>query len=159
MPVRRFNRPNPGWPYTGNSILDPEEPGHRDRHHRPQGPSGPAEPDQTSILSAIGDPRKNLVFFADGGLPHKLAEFFAANKPALRWTPDGTRLVYATGLEPRLNAYIQDRVSVFTLAYGKSLSIGPIRCRSALNGVTCRYVSGKLAGFRIARQGYVVWRR
>jgi hypothetical protein len=46
-----------------------------------------------------------------------------------------------------------------TLAYGKSVSIGPIRCRSALNGVTCRYVSGKLAGFRIARQGYVVWRR
>jgi hypothetical protein len=45
-----------------------------------------------------------------------------------------------------------------TLAYGKSLNVGPIRCRSAVNGITCRYVSGKLAGFRIARQGYVVWR-
>ena len=30
----------------------------------------------------------------------------------------------------------------------------PIRCRSAANGVTCRYVKGKLAGFRIARDGY-----
>jgi Family of unknown function (DUF6636) len=45
-----------------------------------------------------------------------------------------------------------------TLAYGKSVNIGLIRCRSAANGITCRYVRGKLAGFRIARQGYVVWR-
>jgi hypothetical protein len=46
-----------------------------------------------------------------------------------------------------------------TLAYGKSVNIGPIRCRSAANGVTCRYVRGKLAGFRIAREGYTVWRK
>jgi hypothetical protein len=46
-----------------------------------------------------------------------------------------------------------------TLRYGKSVNIGPIRCRSAANGVTCRYVRGKLAGFRIAREGYIVWRR
>jgi hypothetical protein len=45
-----------------------------------------------------------------------------------------------------------------TLRYGKSVNIGPIRCRSAANGVTCRYVKGKLAGFRIARKGYVIWR-
>jgi hypothetical protein len=45
-----------------------------------------------------------------------------------------------------------------TLGYGRSVSIGPIRCRSAANGITCRYVRGKLAGFRIAREGYVVWR-
>jgi dipeptidyl aminopeptidase/acylaminoacyl peptidase len=55
-----------------------------------------------------------------GATAHKLTEFFAPNKPALRWTPDGTRLIYTTGLEPRLNAYIQDRLSVFTLADGKS---------------------------------------
>jgi hypothetical protein len=46
-----------------------------------------------------------------------------------------------------------------TLRYGKSVNIGPIRCRSELNGVTCRYVAGKHAGFRIAREGYVIWRR
>jgi hypothetical protein len=45
-----------------------------------------------------------------------------------------------------------------TLAYGTSVNIGPIRCRSATIGVTCRYVRGKLAGFRIARAGYVIWR-
>ena len=45
-----------------------------------------------------------------------------------------------------------------TLAYGKSVTIGLIRCRSAVDGITCRYVRGKRAGFRIARQGYIVWR-
>jgi hypothetical protein len=45
-----------------------------------------------------------------------------------------------------------------TLRYGKSVDIGPIRCRSATIGVTCRYVQGRHAGFRIAREGYIVWR-
>jgi hypothetical protein len=45
-----------------------------------------------------------------------------------------------------------------TLRYGRSVAIGPIRCRSAAIGVTCRYVHGRLAGFRIAREGYVIWR-
>lgn len=45
-----------------------------------------------------------------------------------------------------------------TLPYGHSVTIGPIRCRSAVIGVTCRYVHGKQAGFRIAREGYVIWR-
>jgi hypothetical protein len=44
-----------------------------------------------------------------------------------------------------------------TLRYGRSVNIGPIRCRSAVIGVTCRYVRGKLAGFRIARRGYIIW--
>jgi hypothetical protein len=45
-----------------------------------------------------------------------------------------------------------------TLGFGQSVNIGPIRCRSAANGITCRYVRGKLAGFRIARTGSTVWR-
>ncbi|HET6171278.1 MAG TPA: DUF6636 domain-containing protein [Gaiellales bacterium] len=45
-----------------------------------------------------------------------------------------------------------------TLRYGRSVNIGPIRCRSAAIGVTCRYVHDKHAGFRIAREGYIVWR-
>ena len=46
----------------------------------------------------------------------------------------------------------------FTLAYGKSVNIGPIRCTSATNGVTCRYRTAPHVGFRIAREGYVVYR-
>lgn len=46
-----------------------------------------------------------------------------------------------------------------TLRYGRAIDFGTIRCRSAANGVTCRYVSGRLAGFRIAREAIFVWRR
>jgi dipeptidyl aminopeptidase/acylaminoacyl peptidase len=70
--------------------------------------------DQTAKLEL------DLVDARAGATAHKLTEFFAPNKPVLRWTPDGARLIYTTGLEPRLNAYIQDRLSVFTLAEGKS---------------------------------------
>jgi dipeptidyl aminopeptidase/acylaminoacyl peptidase len=61
-----------------------------------------------------------LIEARQGAAARKVAEFFAPNKPALLWTRDGTRLLYTTGLEPRLNAYIQDRLSVLTLADGKS---------------------------------------
>jgi dipeptidyl aminopeptidase/acylaminoacyl peptidase len=76
--------------------------------------NGTTDEDRTAKLELdVIEPR-------DGAVARKLAELFAPNKPVLRWTPDGTRLLYTTGLEPRLNAYIQDRLSVFTLAAGKS---------------------------------------
>src|SRR3984957_7805988 len=61
-----------------------------------------------------------LIEATQGAAARKVAEFFAPNKPALLWTRDGTRRLYTIGLEPRLNAYIQDRLSVLTLADGKS---------------------------------------
>jgi hypothetical protein len=45
-----------------------------------------------------------------------------------------------------------------TLAYGRSVDIGPIRCTSATNGVTCRYRTAPRAGFLIARERYVLYR-
>ena len=45
-----------------------------------------------------------------------------------------------------------------TLAYGRSVVMGPIRCTSATNGVTCRYRAAPRVGFRIAREGYVLFR-
>ncbi len=45
-----------------------------------------------------------------------------------------------------------------TLAYGRSVDIGPIRCTSATNGVTCRYRTAPRVGFRVAREGYTVFR-
>jgi len=54
-----------------------------------------------------------------GAEPRKITEFYAPNKPSLSWTADGTRLLYTTGLEPRLNAYIQDRLTVVSLSDGK----------------------------------------
>ncbi len=45
-----------------------------------------------------------------------------------------------------------------TLAYGHSVTIGPIRCTSTAAGVTCRYTAAPRAGFLIARERYVVYR-
>jgi hypothetical protein len=43
------------------------------------------------------------------------------------------------------------------LAYGRSVSVGTIRCSSAATGLTCRRTAGsKRAGFRLARQNVVV---
>jgi Family of unknown function (DUF6636) len=52
---------------------------------------------------------------------------------------------------------ISDRCT--TLAYGRSVDMGPIRCSSATNGVSCRYRTAPHVGFRIAREGYVLFRR
>ena len=46
----------------------------------------------------------------------------------------------------------------FTLAYGRSVDIGPIRCTSAPSGVTCRYRATPRVGFLIARERYVLYR-
>jgi dipeptidyl aminopeptidase/acylaminoacyl peptidase len=62
----------------------------------------------------------DLIEARTGASPRKLTEFFAPNKAALLFTADGTRLVYTSGLEPRLNAYIQDRLGVVSLADGKA---------------------------------------
>jgi hypothetical protein len=45
------------------------------------------------------------------------------------------------------------------LAYRRSLEIGPIRCTSATNGITCRYRTSPRVGFRVAREGYVLFGR
>lgn len=44
------------------------------------------------------------------------------------------------------------------LEYGHFSSVGPIRCVSAKNGVTCRRRDGRQVGFRIAREGYTLFR-
>jgi hypothetical protein len=46
----------------------------------------------------------------------------------------------------------------FTLAYGRSVDIGPFRCTSAASGVTCRYRTTPRVGFLIARERYVLYR-
>ena len=55
-----------------------------------------------------------------------------------------------------LCVYTSDKCS--TLAYGRSVDMGPIRCTSATTGVTCRYRTAPQVGFRIAREGFVIYR-
>jgi uncharacterized protein DUF6636 len=45
-----------------------------------------------------------------------------------------------------------------TLPYGHALTLGKARCVSARNGVTCRRLDGRRVGFRIAREGYTLYR-
>jgi hypothetical protein len=45
-----------------------------------------------------------------------------------------------------------------TLAYGRSVDLGPIRCVSSTAGVTCRYRTAPRRGFLIARERYVLYR-
>jgi dipeptidyl aminopeptidase/acylaminoacyl peptidase len=62
----------------------------------------------------------DLIDSQAGAAPRKLTEFFAPNKTWLAWTSDGARLLFSSGLERRLNAYIQDHLSVVALADGKA---------------------------------------
>jgi hypothetical protein len=55
-----------------------------------------------------------------------------------------------------LCVYTSDKCS--TLAYDRSVNMGPIRCTSATAGVTCRYTTSPRVGFKIAREGYVTYR-
>jgi len=55
-----------------------------------------------------------------------------------------------------LCVYSSDRCT--TLGYGRSVTMGPIRCTSQTSGVTCRYTFGRRAGFMIARERYVLYR-
>jgi len=55
-----------------------------------------------------------------------------------------------------LCVYSSDRCT--TLGYGRSVDMGPIRCTSTQAGVTCRYKTGRRAGFLIARERYVLYR-
>jgi dipeptidyl aminopeptidase/acylaminoacyl peptidase len=43
---------------------------------------------------------------------------FAPNTQALAWSPDGTLIAYLQGLEPKFNAYMQDRLFVVPAAGG-----------------------------------------
>lgn len=53
-----------------------------------------------------------------GATPRKVTGFFAPNKPSLLWSHDGSHLIVNTGLEPRLNAYIQDRIAIVAASGG-----------------------------------------
>ena len=87
-------------------------------------------------------------------------------KPAncdLDWDPQtlnlGNRKVSVGSCRGDIGPLCIDRADpCFTLRYGRSVDIGPIRCTSATTGVTCRYRAAPRVGFRIAREGYTLYR-
>jgi dipeptidyl aminopeptidase/acylaminoacyl peptidase len=55
-----------------------------------------------------------------GATPRKVARPYAPNTQKLAWSPNGTQLAYLQGLEPKFNAYIQDRLELVPAGGGVS---------------------------------------
>ena len=64
-----------------------------------------------------------LIDAEPGAAPRQLARVYAPNQQHLAFSPDGTQLAYLEGLEPKLNAYIQDRLAVVGLEGGASRTL------------------------------------
>lgn len=99
----RFNDTLPAWSPDGRTVAFFST---RD-----------SDPDRSGRLEMY------LIEAHPGAEPRKVAEFFAPNKPALVFTPDGTRILYTSGLEPRLSSYIEDQLNVLTVADGSSRAL------------------------------------
>ncbi len=78
-----------------------------------------------------GDPDRTgrreiyLIDARAGAQPRLLTEYFEPNYASLHFTPDGRRLVYAEGFEPRLAAYIQDHLKVIDLETKQIVPLAP----------------------------------
>jgi dipeptidyl aminopeptidase/acylaminoacyl peptidase len=59
-----------------------------------------------------------LVEARAGAVPRRLVEVFSPNHQRLAFSPDGKLLSLLQGLEPRLNAYITDRLAVVSVSDG-----------------------------------------
>jgi dipeptidyl aminopeptidase/acylaminoacyl peptidase len=55
---------------------------------------------------------------ATGAVPRRIERPFAPNNQKLEWSPDGSLIAYLEGLEPKFNAYMQDRLAVVAAAGG-----------------------------------------
>ena len=80
----------------------------------------------------------------------------------LDWVPNnlsvsGTR-VFVGGCRGDVGPLCYAGSACRTLGYGQSATLGRMRCASARNGVTCRRLDGRRVGFRIAREGYTLYR-
>jgi dipeptidyl aminopeptidase/acylaminoacyl peptidase len=53
-----------------------------------------------------------------GAAPRRIVRPYAPNNQKLGWSPDGTLIAFLQGLEPKFNAYMQDRLAVVAAAGG-----------------------------------------
>lgn len=100
-----FDEATPAWSPDGQSLAftsdhgpDPDDPG-------------------TTVLYVV-DPKGS-------GAPRRVAHYYQPNRLRVLWTPDGRRLLYTVGLEPRLDAYKYDQLAVVDVASGKSAPLAP----------------------------------
>jgi len=55
-----------------------------------------------------------------GAAPRNIARPYAPNTQKLAWSPDGKQIAYLQGLEPKFNAYMQDRLALVPAGGGAS---------------------------------------
>jgi len=68
-----------------------------------------------------------------GSAPRVLTRIYSPNAQHLSWSPDGRQLAYLQGLEPRLSAYISDRLFVQPVAGGEARLVAPTLDRGILD--------------------------
>jgi dipeptidyl aminopeptidase/acylaminoacyl peptidase len=100
-PVSEYNDDVPAWSpdgkliaYVSNHRKDPEQSG----------------VDEIYVVEAAGA--------VAGATPRRLAEVFSPNHQRLAFSSDGKLIALLQGLEPRLNAYITDRLAVVSVSDG-----------------------------------------
>ncbi len=81
------------------------------------------------------DGREDVVLIdaAAGSSPQVLARVYSPNAQHLSWSPDGKDLAYMEGLEPRLGAYVSDRLFVRPVAGGEAHLVAPALDRGILD--------------------------
>ena len=60
---------------------------------------------------------------AAGATPRRIERPYAPNAQKLSWSPDGTLIAYLQGIEPKFNAYMQDRLVIVPAAGGAPRSL------------------------------------
>lgn len=98
-----FNEDLPTWSPDGRQIAFIRT--------REQGPDQDGREDVDVMEPKAGAPVRKLV------------RPFAPNAQKLAWSPDGALLAYLQGLEPKFNAYMQDRLAVVPAAGGAGRSL------------------------------------
>jgi dipeptidyl aminopeptidase/acylaminoacyl peptidase len=75
---------------------------------------------RTHELGADQDGREDIAVVESvaGAAPHTIVRPYAPNAQKLAWSPDGTLIAYLQGIEPKFNAYMQDRLAVVPAAGG-----------------------------------------
>lgn len=90
---------------------------------------------RTRHFGADEDGREDIVLVgaATGSSPQVLARIYSPNAQHLSWSPDGKELAYMEGLEPRLSAYVSDRLFVRPVAGGEAHLVAPTLDRGILD--------------------------
>jgi Tol biopolymer transport system component len=91
---------------------------------------------RTHGAGADDDGREEIDVIAarTGATPARIDHPFAPNNQKLAWSPDGARIAYLEGREPKYNAYMQDRLVVAPAAGG-----GPRCVTDALDRAVLSY--------------------